>query len=373
MKKHYSQHSRQDIQETAVKKIAGKKGHCLLNLAPRVGKTKIAIDFIKESTFKKILWVAPSSEIRDKDVPEEFKKWKALTLLKKVTIIHWASLHKQDFSKYDFIVLDEYHLITEKNSIGLIKSKANMLGLSGTHPTEPEKLSILSTLKLRIAYKLSIDEAVSLGIVSPYRINIIEFNLDNTKAQIKAGSKTNPFKTTEYKSYNYLSRRVSQLLYAGGKGAMFMSLARQRALHTYPSRMEAAKKILNKISKEERTLIFTYEIAQSDELCENTYNSKTDETKYNMFQKEEINRLALVNMASIGTTFRNMNNCVIVGTNSKAKNFEQKFCRILIPRENYKAEIYILCAVNTQDEKWVTSAIQNLNPDNIRYINIKNI
>ena len=55
--------------------------------------------------------------------------------------------------KFDFIVLDEYHLITPKNSETL---SGRMLGLSGTHPVEEEKLDILKKLGLKICYKLSI-------------------------------------------------------------------------------------------------------------------------------------------------------------------------------------------------------------------------
>lgn len=360
---------REKIQQEALDRIEKFNGHCLLNLAPRVGKTKIAIDYLKNHPeFKKILWVAPSVEIRDTDVPTEFVKWRAKTLLNKVKIIQWASLSKENCGEYDFIILDEYHLITPNNAKTL---KGNILGLSGTHPVEEEKLEILKNLKLSICYTLSIDDAVKNGIVAPYEINIIEFSLDDSKRNVVTGSKTKQFKTTEFKHYSYLTKRINTLHYSGKQVPQFLYIHRQRSLHTYPSRIEIAENILSKLDG--RTLIFTYQIDQAEKLCPHTYHSKTTDDDYIAFQKEKINQLALVNMASVGTTFHNMDNCLIVGTNSKAKNFEQKFCRILIPRDNYVAKVYILCALGTQDETWVKTAVSNLDPKNVNYINYKNV
>ena len=81
--------------------------HGLLQLAPRVGKTKLGIDIIKREKPKKILWVTPNTKLRDEDIPAEFKQWKATNYLKKTDIICYASLanHK---GNYDKIILDEY-------------------------------------------------------------------------------------------------------------------------------------------------------------------------------------------------------------------------------------------------------------------------
>lgn len=358
---------REELQKEVVESITKHNGHCLVNLAPRVGKTKIAIDYLKGAKHNKILWVAPSSEIRDIDVPGEFKKWKASTLLKKVKIIHWSSLNKENCAEYDVIILDEYQMLTLSNSSTLC---GRIIGLSGTHPVEKDKLDILKSLGLKICYSLPIDKAVEMGIISPYKINIIEYNLDNTTKNVLSGSKDKPFYTTELQNYTYQTQRINRIKYSGKEVPAYMYMQRQRSLHGYKSRLDIARNIINTLK--DRTLIFTHEISHSELLCPYTYNSKTDNTNYDLFQKEKINQLALVNMASVGTTFRNMSNCIIVGTNSKAKNFEQKFCRVLIPREDYVAQIYIICALNTQDETWVTTAISNLDPKNINFINYKN-
>jgi ribosomal protein S25 len=218
---------------------------------------------------------------------------------------------------------------------------------------------------------LSIDDAVKGEIIAPYTINIIEYSLDSKKRTIEAGSKNKKFKTTERANYDYWTKKINAIRYSGKEVPHFMYILRQRMLHTYPSRMALAKKVLKHLTG--RTLIFSYQIDQAEELCKYNYHSKTGDESYNLFQKEKIDRLALVNMASVGTTFHNMDNCLVVGTNSKAKNFEQKFCRILIPRDNYEAQVYILCALNTQDEVWVQTAIANLDKKNVNYISENNV
>lgn len=93
------------VQKLILQEI-GSNPHGLLLLAPRIGKTKIGIDIIKRDKPKKILWITPSTKLRDKDIPEEFATWKAKTYLKKATIVCWASLSSVK-GHYDLIIMDE--------------------------------------------------------------------------------------------------------------------------------------------------------------------------------------------------------------------------------------------------------------------------
>ena len=80
--------------------------HGLLQLAPRVGKTKLGIDIIKREKPKSVLWVTPNTKLRDEDIPAEFKQWKALRYLSKTDIICYASLSNHT-GNYDKVILDE--------------------------------------------------------------------------------------------------------------------------------------------------------------------------------------------------------------------------------------------------------------------------
>ena len=97
--------SRNEIQQEIIDSLSI-PSHGLLQLSPRIGKTKIGIELIKREKPKRVLWVTPNTKLRDIDIPAEFKTWKALTYLKKTDIICYASLasHK---GEYDKIILDD--------------------------------------------------------------------------------------------------------------------------------------------------------------------------------------------------------------------------------------------------------------------------
>jgi predicted helicase len=80
--------------------------HGLLNLAPRVGKTFISLQLLKREKAGKILWVTPSTQLRDVDIPNEFIKWKCKSLLNKTNIVCYKSL-AEHVGNYDVVILDE--------------------------------------------------------------------------------------------------------------------------------------------------------------------------------------------------------------------------------------------------------------------------
>ena len=177
--------NRDKVQEDILNKLKYPV-HGLLNLAPRVGKTLLAINILKKEGCKKVLWVTPDRKLRDIGLPKEFKKWKALTLLKNVDIICYNSLHKVK-GKYDKIVLDEYQHITVNNSKGLIEGSlqyGSIIGLSGTHPKHLEKHEIYSKLNLKVLSEMSIDEAVDEKLIAPYKITVIGVKLDNINKNV---------------------------------------------------------------------------------------------------------------------------------------------------------------------------------------------
>lgn len=347
--------------------------HGLLNLAPRVGKTKIGIDIIKKEKPKKILWVTPSTKLRDVDIPAEFKQWRALTYFKKTDIICYASMADHE-GKYDLIILDEYQDLTINNAKPLFNKKIKyktIIGLSGTHPKHQEKLELYDKLKLTILNSISIDEAVEKGLIAPYDIEVIECRLDSTKKTVKAGSKKKPFMNTEDRHYAYLTRIINAKLYSGQTVPTFFYINRMRFLYNLKSKNDFAKKFVSKLKG--RTLVFTGGIPQAEHISKYTYHSKTDDKDYLAFQNEKINTLACVNSGGIGNTYRNVQNFVIVQINSNKKgDATQKIARSLVLQEGYRAKIYILVVANTVDEKWKDKVLEDFNKNNVKHVTWKN-
>ena len=347
--------------------------HGILKLAPRVGKTKIGIDIIKKEKPKKVLWVTPNSKLRDVDIPNEFKHWKAVTHLRKTDIICYASLagHR---GVYDKIILDEYQDLTEANSEPLFNGNItfnSIIGLSGTHPKHKEKLEIYKKLNLNILSEISIDEAVDKGLIAPYKIKVIECRLNSKDKDILAGNKDKPFMQTEQARYDYLTKLIRVKQFSGQNVPKFFYLNRMRFIYNLKSKTEFAKKFISKLKG--RTLVFTGSIPQAEYLSKYTYHSKTDDKDYIKFQEGKIDTLACVNSGGVGSTYRNVDNFVIVQVNSDTKgDATQKIARSLVLQDNYVANIYILCVADTVDEDWKDKVISGFNKKNIEHLSYKN-
>lgn len=343
--------------------------HGLLKLAPRVGKSKIAISIIKRDKPKNILWVTPNTKLRDVDIPGEFITWKAKTYLEKTTIICYASLaeHKGD---YDMVILDEYQDITIANVQplfnGLIKYK-NIIGLSGTHPSHKEKADIYRALKLKTLVEMSIDEAVDLKLIAPYQITTVEVKLEDINKTVKAGSKDKPFLTTEKAQYKYLTKLINDKIELQEVVPKFYYLNRMRFIYNLKSKNEFAKKFVSELPG--RTLVFTGGIDKAQMICKHTYHSKTTDKDFLLFQEGKINILACVNQGGVGNTYINVDNFVIVQINSNQKgDATQKIARSLVLQHNYKANIYIFYVKDTVDELWKDKVLAGFKVENIKHI-----
>lgn len=347
--------------------------HGLLTLAPRVGKTKIGIDIIKKEKPKRILWVTPSTKLRDVDIPEEFKTWRATTYLKKTDIICYASMARH-VGRYDLIILDEYQDLTSGNSTPLFNKRITyktIIGLSGTHPVHEEKRELYKELKLKKLIEISIDEAVDKKLIAPYDITVVECRLESVKKTVEAGSKTKKFMNTEEKHYNYLNRIIVSKMYSGNPVPQFFYLNRMRFLYNLKSKNDFAKKFVEKLKG--RTLVFSGGIKQSEHISKYTFNSKTDDKHLDLFKGGKIDTLSLVNSGGVGHTFRDVDNLVIVQVNSNKKgDGTQKIARSLVLQKGYRANIYILCTVNTVDEKWKDKVLEDFGRQNVKHVSYKN-
>ena len=93
---------------------------------------------------------------------------------------------------------------------------------------------------------------------------------------------------------------------------------------------------------------------------------------YNKFLDGKINKLACVNSGGIGSTYRGVNNFVIVQINSNGKgDSTQKIARSLVLQEGYVANIYILVAKGTSDEVWKNKVLEDFDTSNVEHLNSK--
>ena len=364
--------NRSKLQKEVVESLDN-PSHGILLVAPRVGKSKLTIDIIKKEKPQSILWVTPSTKLRDVDIPQEFETWKAKNYLKKTTIVCWSSLAEIE-GEFDKVILDEYQEITYRNSRPLLDRRIryrSILCLSGTHPRHDEKLLILNELKLDILKKVDIEEAIEKKLISDYKINVVEVSMDSSKKNVKAGNKKKPFMTTEKSMYEYLSSTIRKMRY-NSKDPKFLIIKRMHLIYGSNTKEEVAKFLIGKLLG--RKLIFAGNIEQSQRLSPYTFNSKTDKVDLDKFVNEDIDILACVKSGGVGFTYKNIDHLIIVQADSDKKGeTTQKLARSLLLQKDYQANVWFISLTGTQDEKWVESALSSFDKQKVEYIRFVNL
>lgn len=347
-------------------------GRLLLSI--RIGKTKVAIDLIKREKPESILWVTPSSELADKDIPSEFETWKAKRFIQKLTTVTWKSLPKMK-GHYDIIILDEEQFITELNSKVLLDGTLtwkSLISMTGSATQRVEKNDIYKQLNLKVLYEVPLIEAVDMGLLANYKINVITVPMSNkTDMEMKFKTRTS-FTTSERKNYEYLSRQVRGAMITNSKSLKFHILKRMRAIKNSPSKDKVAQYLMNNLKG--RKLFFSATIDQAERLSQYTYHSKTDNKDLQKFLKGDINTIAMVNAGGTGFTYKNLDHLVLVQADSNKNGLTgQKIGRTLLKQKNYKATVWIICLSETKDADWVESTLRIFHEDKIEYISFSNL
>lgn len=378
-------------------------GSGLITMATGVGKSKVPIDYAKEVTIENdgIALLVPTEKLRDENWKNEFSKWDASDLWDKTESLCYASASKIKGKKYSIAIVDECHNITEL-SMQFFKDNEirDVICLTATEPEDEFKNQMIQEISKGNVYNLSLDEAVELGIVATYKLNIVFCELDDTIKSVKnKTSKGQTYYRTEKSHYDYLTSSIDNI---GGPGVTmtlsmyslrkFRIMERMRFIYNSESKERCSKYILdNLIPKEDRTLIFCGSIDQTIKLCDRRYFSRPSYSKkeakqdridkvnyqlqfyeaskgYNDFKKGKINRLAVIKSLNEGDNIENLDSALVSQLTSKELDLIQRLGRIIRYREGHSATMWIVCALGTQDFEWLTSAISSFNKNNINYL-----
>lgn len=338
--------------------------HGLVQVAPRVGKTKLGIDIIKRDKPKKVLWVTSDAKLRDKDLPEEFLKWKAKVQLRKTTFVCYDSLASMK-GEFDLIILDEYQNVTKNNTEAFFQGTIlthRILGLSGTHPKDKEKTLVLKDLSLDILVKLDIEEAVERGLIADYRINVLTCETNNIDKNIKAGNKEKSWMQTERQAYQYITNNIHR---------QFYTIKRLRMIYDSPTKEAALIFLLSHLKG--KSLVFCTTKLQAERVGVGyTYYSGKNDEALQKFVNGDSDKLFCVNKGGVGFTYKGIDNLIILQANSdNTGSTTQKLTRTLLEQgESYSGNIWIICLEDTQDSIWVSKSLESYNKDKIKYISL---
>jgi len=369
---------REKVQAEAIQAVVLNNGG-MVAMATGSGKSRVAVElakiYIKPYDHGALL--VPTEKLRDENWKEEFEKW-GCDLWEDFERLCYASASKIGGNEYELAILDEGHNITELASEFFLDNNVRRtVLLTATPPNDPIKVDILRRLAIKLVYELTLDQAVRLGFVAPYKITVVTVPLDNVTKNIPGGNKANPFMTTEAACYAYWNKRVQACFgdqTPQGKAKMkFAILGRMQFIYKIPSKTAVIKFLLDKvIPKEDRTIIFCGNIEQAEEVCPTWYHSKSTDVAYKAFKNESINRLSCVKAVNEGHNFPGVDSGIIGQLNSKEKDLVQRIGRLIRFRPGHEAHLYIVISESTQDEKWLENATENLDQSKIEYIRIDN-
>ncbi len=367
---------REKVQNEAIQAVVNNRGG-MVAMATGSGKSRVAVElakFYNKPSVSDIALIVPTEKLRDQNWLEEYNKWEAGDLWDKTERLCYASASKVQNKDFELVILDEGHNITELSSEFFINNGAeNIVLLTATPPDDKVKRQIISDLGLKLVYELTLDQAVRLGFVAPYKITVITVPLDATTKNIPGGTKAKPFMTTEAACYAYHNKRVQQSMFdetAQGKARLkFAILNRMQFIYKIPSKTQVIKFLLDKvIPEDDRTIIFCGNIEQAEYVCPTYYHSKSGNQHYDAFKNETINRLSCVKAVNEGHNFPGVDSGIIGQLNSKEKDLVQRIGRLIRFRPGHEAHLYIVVSEGTQDEKWLEKAVENLNKSKINYV-----
>ena len=368
------------VQEEAKQAVIKNNGG-MIAMATGSGKSRVAVEVAKyyiNSIDKSLSLLVPTEKLRDENWKEEYSKWDADYLWSPTIRLCYASASKIQNKDFELAILDEGHNITELASEFFINNEVKRtVLLTATPPSDPVKKEILKSLGISLVYELTLDQAVRLGFVAPYKITVVSVALDNTTKNIPGGTKLKPFMTTESAAYAYHCKAIQQAMFdktpSGRKRHQFAILRRMQFIYKIPSKTEVIKFLLEKvIPQDDRSLIFCGSIEQAEAVCPNRYHSKSGDKAYNAFKAEEINRLSCVKAINEGHNFPGVDSGIIGQLNSKEKDLVQRIGRLIRYRPGHEAHLYIVVSESTQDEKWLENAVENLDQSKIEYVRFIN-
>jgi len=381
---------------------AGCKG--TLELPTGVGKSRtgvLAIEYIfKIIESPKILILTPTQIIRDDGWKDEFKKWGLNKLYKNIETSCIQTACKLEGNSYDLVVADEihnyipveegyvYYKFFENNNID------RLLGLSAS--IEEDLLPKLNLIA-PIVYTMSINKAVDLGLVSPFKVfnipveltmfeqldyedadklfkktfSIFEhdlklmftclknkktfrqhllsyFNMTNASPDEKASL------FQQYDSYAYVCNKAMR--------------DRKSILYNAANKLTIVKN-LSDLFKDKKGLVFseTAEFAdQVQKLIGDTCVSEHSKVKPPSKRKKNIakfqdgrtkvNRISTVRSLNEGANLKGVEFIIVASGTSKLKSFLQRTGRSIRFEDGKNATVIRLFVKGSQEEKWMRSS-----------------
>ena len=358
--------SRKDVQFKALAK-ALEHDRGTLAISMGVGKTRIALYHLEKlfDAFIRVLIVVPKLSVKDAWLNEINKTGKEY-LLNHLQFVTYLSLNKLTPNNYDVVYLDECHSLLESHEEFLNPFKGKVLGLTGTPPKSGEKLKMVNRY-CPVRYTFSVDDATDSNILNDYKIIVHELELSGIKNVKKSTKDGRTWYTSEKADYQYYTGALADA--QTPKQRQFLSIMRMKAMMDYPTKEAYAKGVMRNI--DDQCIVFANTQKQADRMCSHSFHSKNSESEDNLqlFSDGRIDKLSCVLQLSEGVTIPNLRQGIIMHAYGNERKSAQRIGRLLRLNPSETASCHILCYKNTQDVKWVNSALSTFDNNKITFYN----
>lgn len=360
---------RDQIQQEALD-VALQHSRCTLAISMGVGKTYIGLQYIQHFYNQygtvRVLVAAPKVSIFQSWIDDAIKFKLGMNIIHAIKFTTYLSLPKQ-LNDYDIIILDEVHSLLDSHDEYLSGFQGRILGLTGTPPRHGSSEKGKLVYKYcPVMYKYITDDAVDDKILNDYKITVHYLRLSQAN-NMPVETKKMKFYTSEEKNYDYWTSRLQKA--DSKKEQQICSVMRMRAMMGFKSKEFYARKLLNQ--SQYKCLVFCNTQDQADTMCSHSYHTNNPSSQDNMimFKEGTIQKMSCVLQLNEGVTIPDLKEGIILHAYGNERKSNQRIGRLLRLNPNDTAQIHILCYQNTVDEKWVESALQDLDPDKIQYVN----
>jgi superfamily II DNA or RNA helicase len=351
---------RDEIQKQLIKQVIENKFRGIHLISPRVGKCRIYLTALKELNLKKILIFYPTIDIQ--------KSWEkecdVINFHPDITFSTYISYNKAILAQFDAVICDEAHSIPSENILpklgAWIALQPHVVLCSGTYSNNTLfNLELYTLLKFNIDY--SLEKAIKDDIICDFNIFVHTYSLDGNI--INTYGTTKKWKSTDAKECRRLSFNVDVAI---GEKKKWAALNRMRFINSCNSLINVVKEFLS--NNNERLLLFASDEKVGKQFSIPMYNSKSiNDNLLQDFQNEKISELCLIRKGGTGVSYRNLQTIVITSINSNGENLEQYLSRALI-LDTDVANIHIFVSNEPFQQKWLKSALTNINKEKIKYI-----
>jgi len=386
--------------EDILQEILSLKGNnWLLELPTGFGKSKIAIEKIKQLKAKNILLVV-NRIVHKQNWEEEFNKWWKDRDVN-ITMTTYVSLPKYA-GNYDVCIFDESHHLSERCRKALSNFNIKYSILLSATVGKFLKEELKKTFKGLIVYKKTLRNAIDNDILPDPQVYLLPLHLGNsipTETILKnTRSKGRVIETSWATRWNYLKQKQypikiyctqKQYLidlnrqiefwktkYLRGRSEIakhkWLRLCNNRLRWLSDKKVSYIQKMLCYFDKC-RTLIFCNSIEQTEKLGEYCINSKNKDSVINLklFNEYKINHITACNILNEGMNLVDCQIGIYANLNSSETIIKQRMGRLLRHKEPILIIPYFK---DTREEELVKNMLENYNPQFIHVVdNYKDI